>query len=187
MDDKQIVTMLWKRESPVLQIISEKYGALLHRIARNILTLPQDAEETVNDTFLAVWNAIPPARPDPFGAYLCRTCRNLAVSRLRSRAAEKRGGGYDLCLDELSQAVPTPSPEETLDAWELGRHIDRFLRVLPRNDRILFVRRYWLGDSVKDAAAHLSISENTASVRLHRIREKLKNYLIKEGFIHEAR
>lgn len=186
MEDKQIVARLWKREMGVLQTVAEKYGGLLHRIAMNILSLPQDAEETVNDTYLAVWQGIPPARPEPFLPYLCSMCRNLSVRRLRSRSAQKRGGGYDLCMEELAQALPGPSLEETVDARALGRGIDCFLDTLRREDRVLFVRRYWLGDSLRAAAEHIGVSENAASVRLHRIREKLKNYLIKEGFLHEA-
>lgn len=186
MEDKQIVARLWKREMSVLQTVSEKYGRLLHRIALNILSLPQDAEETVNDTYLALWQGIPPAKPDPFLPYLCSVCRNLSVRRLRSRSAQKRGGGYDLCLEELARDLPGPSLEDAVDARELGRNIDRFLDTLRREDRVLFVRRYWLGDSLRAAAGSIGISENTASVRLHRIREKLKNYLIKEGFVHEA-
>ena len=182
MDDHKIIQMLWQRLEQAIDALAQKYGKRLQRTAMNILEDPQDAEEAVNDTYLALWNAIPPARPDPLCAYVFRLGRNTALNHLRSLTAQKRNSRYDISLDELSQCIPDNILEETLDARALGQAIDRFLDTVSKDNRILFLRRYWFGDSVKDISAELHLNESAASVRLHRLRAQLKNYLIKEGF-----
>ena len=153
----------------------------------NILGNPQDAEEAVNDTYMALWNAIPPERPDPLAGYVHRTGRNVALKKYRHRAAQKRSTQYEVSLKELSDILPGPSIEELLDARELGQAIDRFLDTISKENRVLFLRRYWFGDSVKHLAKATGMSENTVSVRLSRLRSQLKVYLAeKEGLFYEV-
>ncbi len=141
-------------------------------------------EECVNDTWLGVWNSIPPLRPDPLGGYVCRVARNQAVSRLRANTAGKRNGRYDLVLDELAEAIPSDvDVEKAYDAKELTEAINCFLASRSREDRWLFVRRYFFADEVTELAKALKISRVSASVRLFRLRDKLRNYLQKEGLI----
>ena len=186
MEDKQIVKLLWARAEQALQALAAKFGTRLYKTAENILGSRPDAEEAVNDTYLALWNAIPPAQPDPLPPYVYKVGRYTALKHLRSTMAEKRNSYYDTALDELAEILPGPSLEEVLDARELGRAINRFLETLDRESRILFLRRYWFGDSVKDLSKEFRITENALFVRLHRIREKLKVTLIKEGFWNET-
>lgn len=186
MEDKQILDLLWARSEQAIDALAGKFGRLLQRLAMNILNDPRDAEESVSDTYLALWNAIPPDRPDPLTAFVCRVGRNTALNHLRQRSAQKRFGGYELCLDELSQVLPDNSMEELLDARVLGAAIDDFLSGLDAQSRILFLRRYWFGDSIKEISRLLGVSQNTLTVRLHRIRSKLKNHLAKEGFWNET-
>lgn len=186
MDDNKIVELLWNRLESALDALANKFGTRLHRTAMNILGSPQDAEEAVSDTYLALWNAIPPEKPDPLAAYVHRTGRNVALKKYRHLSARKRATQYDVSLEELSGILPGPSFEEQMDARALGQAISRFLDTVSRENRILFVRRYWFGDSVKHLAKAMGLSENTVSVRLSRIRDKLKDYLSKEGFFHEA-
>lgn len=180
MEDKKIISLLLRRSEEALALISHRFGCRLHQLAQNILLSQQDAQECVNDTYLAVWNSIPPQNPEPLFPYVCRLCKNIAISRLRTLTAQKRSG-YTLALDELDQTVGTLDLDETISARELGRAIDRFLDSIGRDNRVIFMRRYWYGDSVADIAKDTGISENAVSVRLHRIRGKLKDYLIKEG------
>lgn len=180
MEDRQIIALLWARAEDAITALRDKFGHRLQRLAANILLNPWDAEECVNDTYLAVWNTVPPHRPDPLAPYTLRICKNIAASRLRATLAQKRCG-YEIALDELSEAIGTASLEQTLDVRELGRAIDRFLDTLNRENRFLFLRRYWYGDSVHSIAQQTGLSENAASVRLNRIRNKLKTYLQKEG------
>ena len=187
MEDKKIVQMLWDRIERALDELAKKFGRRLLHTAMNILGNPQDAEEAVNDTYMALWNTIPPERPDPLAGYVHRTGRNIALNKHRHLSAQKRNSQYDVSLEELAGILPTPSFEELLDARELGRAIDRFLDTISKENRILFLRRYWFGDSVREISRSVGISENTVSVRLSRLRAQLKNHLIeKEGYFHEA-
>lgn len=181
MDDTQILNMLFRRLEAALEALESKYGPRLYSTAYNILSVPQDAEEAVNDTYLAIWNAIPPERPNPLCAYVFRTGRNIALKQLRSLSAQKRCSRYDLSLEELSDCIPSHILEDTLDARTLGRAINAFLATLSQLHCALFVRRYWAGDPVAEIARDLGISPQAASVRLHRIRTQLKEYLYKEG------
>ena len=182
MDDSKLIQLLWDRDGEALALLDRKFGSRLLATAWNILGNPRDAEETVNDTYLAVWHAIPPQRPKPLVTFVCRVCRNLALKRYRDNTAAKRNGTYDLSLEELAGCIPGPCLEDTFDARELGRLIDAFLDTQPRDNRNLFLRRYWFGDSVKDLAKAFGITQNATSVRLSRMRDQLKAYLNKEGY-----
>lgn len=183
MEDGAIIDLFFERSEQAIDELEKKYGAAVTKTAANILRSRRDAEECANDTWLAVWDSIPPHRPDPLAAYVCRIARNLAVSRLRSETAQKRNGSLDLVLDEMEDCIPSSMSVETeLEAKELTAAINRFLAALPREDRLLFVRRYWYGDPVSDLAAQTNSSANRISVRLFRLREKLRNTLKKEGF-----
>lgn len=186
MEDRQIVRLFWQRAERALDAVAEKFGKRLQQLAQNILGNHRDAEEAVNDTYLALWNAIPPASPDPLSAYVYKVGRNTALKRLRTRMSLKRDSYYDVALEELSEIIPGVSTEELFDAKQLGRAINDFLGALDEESRSLFLRRYWFGDSVRELAKVFRMKENALSVRLHRIRQKLKSHLIKEGFWNEA-
>lgn len=182
MDDKTIIDLLWNRIESAIDALAAKFGQQLRAMARNSLGSARDAEESVNDTYLAVWNTIPPQRPDPLSAFVYKIGRNQALNRRRSLTAQKRSAGYDLSLDELAGCIPGPALEETVEARELGLAIDAFLDTVSRESRVIFLRRYWFGDSVKQIARALGMTENAVSVRLSRTREKLRTYLNKEGY-----
>lgn len=182
MEDREIITLLWNRAERAIDALKAKFGKNLYRIAMNILEDHQDAEEAENDTYLALWNAIPPAKPDPLPPYIYKVGRNTALHHLRSRSAEKRQSRYDLSLDELAEILPAGTLEETVNGRALGHAISAFLDTLEQEDRVLFVRRYWFGDDIKVLAKAFSLSVGNTSVKLHRIRIKLKDYLYQEGF-----
>ena len=186
MEDKKIVKLLFARAENAITELSARFGKQLHRIALNILGNRLDAEECTNDTYLALWNAIPPVSPDPLAPYVYRTGRNTALKRLHRDTAQKRDSRYDISLEELNDCLPGGTVEQIVDARELGRTIDRFLASQSKENRYIFVRRYWYGDSVGDIASALNMQENAVSVRLNRIRKSLKDYLLKEGYRYEA-
>lgn len=186
MDDKKILALLWQRAEQALIALAQRFGAGLHRLAMNILSNQSDAEEAVNDTYLALWNAIPPEKPDPLTAYVYRVGKNIALKKHRDLTAQKRDSRYDVSLDELSGCLAGCSLEEEWQARELGRAIDRFLGLQTQQNRIIFLRRYWFGDSVKEIASLYALSPGAVSVRLSRLRDDLKEYLTKEGFFDEA-
>lgn len=184
MEDSQIIALFFERSEQAIDELERKYGAAVTKTAANILRSRQDAEECANDTYLAVWDSIPPHRPDPLAAYVCRIARNLAVSKLRSETAQKRNHSLDLVLDELEDFLPSGADVEAdYDYKETVEGINRFLSTLDYDDRFLFVRRYWYADSVQEIAAAMHERESRISVRLFRLREKLRKTLIKEGLL----
>lgn len=185
MDDRKILMLLLSRAEEAIEAMARKFGARLTHTARHILGDWREAEESVNDTYLAVWNAVPPKEPDPLSGYVFKTGRNLALKRLRHNTALLRDSSYDVSLEELEGCIAGTSLEDEFDARLLGRAIDRYLSGLPKMSRILFLRRYWFGDSTGEIAKYFGMSENAVRTRLHRTRTGLRTYLIKEGLIDE--
>ena len=184
LEDSLIIDLFFERSERAIGELDKKYGAAVKKTAANLLHDAQDVEECVNDAYLGVWNSIPPHRPEPLIAFVCKIARNLAVSRLRSDTARKRDRSLELVLDELEEWLPSGVDlEEEYEAKELLEAVNRFLSALPYDERFLFVRRYWYADSVKEIAAAMHERENRVSVRLFRLREKLRKSLKKEGLL----
>lgn len=184
MEDSRIIELFYARSEQAIKELSKKYGALCTHVARNILNSRQDAEECVNDAYLGAWNTIPPENPNPLRTYICRIVRNLSIMRYHSNTAKKRNSYYDAALDELEDCITSASSvEDEISVRELSRLLDAFLDNLDVENRVIFVRRYWYSDSVSEIAEKLGVSSNNISVRLSRIRSKLKKILEKEGYI----
>lgn len=185
MTDEKILDLLFQRSQQGIAEAREKYGEKLFRLADNILENRLDAEECVNDALLAAWNAIPPQRPDPLLSWLYATVRNIAMNRCRINLAKKRGGGSFLeSLEELKEVVDLQNaPENALDLQELSKALNRFLRRLPKRDRLLMMGRYYAGESYSSLARRLDMTEENCQVRVHRLRKKLKVKLKKEGLL----
>lgn len=183
MEDQKIVALFWERSERAIWMLADKYEKLLYKVSYNILRDHEDVMECVNDTYFGVWNAIPPQRPNPLSAFVCRIARNLSLKKYRAKTAGKRNCQLEVALEELSAVIPAPSVEEEWNARELGRRIDLFLEGVEPEQRILFVKRYWFSESVQEIAQEMGISENLVSVRLNRLRKRLKSYLEKEGYV----
>ncbi len=184
MTDTEIINLFFERSEQAITELAKKHGSAVARVARNILGNEQDTEECVNDTYLGTWNAIPPHRPSPLRTFVCRIARNLATMKYHSNTAEKRNSQYDLALDELEECLPdNGSVEGAYEAKELRAAINGFLATLNPSDRFIFMRRYWYSDPVKDIAKMADSTTNSVTVRLFRIREKLRLYLEKEGLL----
>lgn len=182
MEDQGILELYFRRSEQAISETAEKYGGYCGAVAANILTLPEDAEECLNDTWLAAWNDIPPSRPGCLRAYLGRLTRNLAITRYRYSHAGKRSAGMDLLLSELEDCLPAAGGvEQVLEQAELNRILRDWLDGLAAEDRKLFVRRYWYGVSVKALAAEAETKQNLMAQRLLRLRRKLKARLEQEG------
>ena len=184
MDDEKIIELFFARSEEALDALAQKYGRLLRGVAGNVLVDPRDTEECLNDAYLALWNKIPPEKPDPLSAYVCRVVRNLAVKRYHRNTAEKRNSAYDVALEEIEACFPSPSSVEgEMETMEAARRLNAFLEGLEQRDRILFVRRYYFSDPVKDLARRLGLSPHAVSARLYRLRKALRKFLEKEGGI----
>lgn len=177
MEDAKIIGLLFSRDERGLGEIRSKYGKMMTKIAEEITSSPEDAEEIVDDALLGVWGAIPPELPASLPAYLVTVTRNKAVSRQRANAS--RGIDRFAPLDELADWLP--SAEEMSDSREILHAIEVFLGTLDEKGRIIFVRRYWGCESVKAIAGAVGMSSVAVGVRLSRMREKLAETLKKEG------
>ena len=183
MDDASIIELYWQRAERAIAETDAVYGRFCYRIAHNILFDPQDSEESVNDTWLAAWDSIPPTLPQNLPAYLGTLTRRISIDRLRARRAEKRGGdGALLAIDELAECIPSSwSVEKAVEDRELIRAFNRFLAGLPETERNLFVARYWYGLPVAEIARKFSFRQNTVLTKLRRTRLRLSAYLEQEG------
>ena len=180
--DRKIIELFFERSEQAIIELSNKYGFICTKVAYNILNNKQDAEECVNDAYLGAWNTIPPQNPDSLIGYVCRIVRNIAIKKYHYNTATKRNSVYDVALDELENCIPSIySVEDEMTANEISKQINMFLETLDKESRILFVRRYWHSDSIDELAKLFCTSKHNVSVRLSRIREKLKKYLIRKG------
>lgn len=183
LEDSKIIELFFARAEQAIVELSAKYGTVCSRIARNILKNDLDAEECVNDTYLAVWNTIPPQKPNPLRTYIFRIVRNISIAKYHANTSVKRNSYYDVALEELESCLAASvTVEQEIAASELSRQIDRFLDTLDKESRVMFVRRYWYSDSISAIAEMFQISNHNVSVRLSRTRDKLKSHLKKEGF-----
>lgn len=184
MEDQQIIELYFRRDESALVETAKKYGTFCLRIAMNVLTVREDAEECVNDTYHTAWNQIPPTRPDSFKAFLGRIVRNFSISKYRALHAKKRFNGLEVMLSELNDCVPAAEDvEQEIEAKELSEYINTWLEGLPAEDRVLFVRRYWYGDEVRELAKRCSVSGTQMTQRMLRLRRKLKAYLEEKGVV----
>ena len=184
MDDQAIIGLYFDRSETAIAETAQKYGSYCFSIAFNILSDREDSEESVNDTYMAAWNNIPPRVPTVLATFLGRLTRNISLNRWRTRQAYKRGGGeLPLALEELEGCISGgETPEEQLEKKELLRALNRFLAGLPETERKIFVCRYWYLDPISDTAARLGWTESRVKSQLHRTRNKLRRHLEKEGF-----
>ena len=182
MDDQQIISLYHERKEQAIIETSQKYGSYCYTIAMNLLGSHEDAEECVNDTYLAVWNRIPPEWPRALKTFLAAVVRNISINTYRKNHAKKRYSGMEVMLSELDDCVPAFSQvEETIESKELSRLISVWLDKLSDIDCALFVRRYWHGDSVSALAAECGCRPEKVTQRMLRLRRKLRAYLEAEG------
>ena len=187
MNDKDIIALLFDRDEKALEYTAEKYDSYCYAIARGILGSEEDVKECVNDVLLAVWETIPPNNPEKLSLYLGRITKNISVNRLRSINAKKRGADYvRLCIDELSEAIPSADdPIALLESEQLSEALERFLRSVSATNRRIFISRYYYLESIGEIASRFCMNENQVKLRLYRTREKLRKYLRKEGLLDE--
>lgn len=185
MDDQKIIDLYWSRSETAITETDQKYGKYCYSIAYNILTSNEDAEESVSDTYMAAWKAMPPKRPSILATFLGKITRRLSIDRWRSRNRYKRGGGeIVLALEELEECVAdSQTVEQAFARKQLALVFNRFLNALPETERRIFLCRYWYLDSISDIANCYGFSDSKVTSMLHRSRKKLRAVLEKEGLL----
>ncbi len=191
LDDHAIVDLFWARSEQAIDAVSKKYVRYCTAIAFQILRNAEDADESVNDTWLAAWEAMPPHRPEKLSSFLRKITRRIAIDRLRKRTAKKRDHNLEVIFDELEPTLASvggPSDEllQELERQELASSLNRFLATLAKADRQVFVCRYWYMLSVSEISERFALSESNVKSKLHRTRAKLRKYLEKEGMFNET-
>ncbi len=179
--DIRIIELFTSRSKEAVSALSKKYEKLCRSISYNILRNREDAEECVNDTYLKVWDSIPPAKPDNLMAYVCRIARNISLDKLRYNLRSRRNGSTDALLSELSECIPSMDNVEESADDTLKNAITDFLDGLSDRDRNIFVRRYFFCDDVKSISKRLGVTETNVTTILNRTRNNLKKFLTDNG------
>ncbi len=185
MEDSQIVDLYWERNEQAIRAAASKYGGYCYSIAYNILRSREDADESVNDTSLGAWNAMPPHRPNCLRTFLGKITRRVSLKKWRDEHRDKRGGDeVSLALEELSECIPSnASVEESVIAGELSARINRFVGTLAPTERQVFLCRYWYLDSIDKISADLCFGKSKVKSMLRRTRARLRADLEKEGVL----
>ncbi len=181
MDDREIIDLFFSRSDNAISALSERYGPICRSVSSNILNDPRDVEECLNDTWLGVWNSIPPHCPGKLSAYVVKIVKNVAINRLRYLTAGRRNIFLETSLEELEECLSAPFSETENDSSEIKRVVDLFLDGLDPENRVLFVKRYWFSESLKTIAKEAGLSEGNVKVKLVRLRKQLKALLQSEG------
>ena len=181
MEDLNIIELYFVRDEQAIKETDAKYGRLCHSIAYNILHNKEDSEECVNDTYIGVWNAIPPTRPNHFIGFVCKITRNLALKRIEAMNRLKRSQATVVSLDELAEILSDESIAEDVSDEGITELIGDFLRKEKADVRNVFLRKYYFFDSVGDIAERYGFTEDKVKSMLYHTRKKLKEYLVKEG------
>lgn len=183
MEDNRIVELYWIRSENAITETSLKYGKYCYAIAYNILSNTDDADESVNDTYLGAWNSMPPHRPATLSTFLGKITRRVSLNRWRSRSRIRRGGGeMPLVFEELSECIPSGCDvEQTVEANELSKVINNFVGSLAETERNVFVCRYWYFNSLSEICLRFGFSQSKVKSMLYRVRGNLLTFLKKEG------
>ena len=178
LEDTKIIELFFDRNEQGIRELDRKYGKKFYQLSYNILQSREDTEECVNDSYLGTWNKIPPEEPSPLLTYVCKIVRNISLKKYHSLTAKKRDSSYSLALEEIEPYLADiHTIESELEAKEFAKTLEAFLDTLTEQNRVIFLRRYWFGDSYKDISSYVGITEKNVSVRLSRIREKMGIYL----------
>jgi len=184
-EDSKIVDLFWERSETAIAQAQNKYQRYCHYIAYNILGSDEDAQECVNDTYIRVWDSIPPHRPERLSSFMGKITRNLALDRIKSRNRQKRRGSQiTAAIGELKECIPDLAyPSDIADDIALRDALNSFLYSLSDETMKIFLQRYWYMSSIKEISEELSVSQSKVKITLHRTRNALKLYLEKEGII----
>ena len=181
MEDAKIIDLFWQRNEDAIQETDAAYGRSLYMLANKILHNREDAEESVSDTYMKIWVIIPPQRPNYLFAFLASICRHLSFHKLDWKKAAKRNVEMISLSEEMALCIPDEAREREIAGRELGQIMNMFLEKLPKESRLIFLRRYWYMDTIAEIAVRYDIGESKVKMQLSRTRNMLRSDLKKEG------
>jgi RNA polymerase sigma-70 factor (ECF subfamily) len=182
--DDYIIELFFARSDKAIEALATKYGEAMRSVSYHILHNDQDVEECVNDAYLSVWNVIPPTRPNPLGAFVCRVCRNVSLTRYKYNKAQKRDGRYNVSLEEIAEIVPSErTVQREIEDEALTQALNDWLGGLNKLNLYVFMRRYWFCEAVTDIARATKLSEAAVYLRLDRMKKRLAKHLMERGIL----
>ncbi len=183
MADAQIIELYFQRDERAIEETDHKYGAFLYRIAHNILHDRSDSEECQNDTYLKVWNTVPPTRPLVFPSFIAQIMRNIAINRYKRNMNKKHiPSELTVSMDDLEECLCNESSAETeYLSKELGCLINGFMETLSDRRQYIFVGRFYMADTLEAIASELGVNCSTVHRELKKIKQELKVYLKRNG------
>lgn len=183
MEDAKIIELFWTRNEDAIAETDASYGRKLRTLATKILDNREDAEESVSDTYMKTWEIIPPQRPAYFYAFIASICRHLSFHKIDWKQAAKRNAEVVALTAEMELCIPDTRRDREMEAKELGKVLNVFLESLPKETRLIFLRRYWHMDTIAEIAARYGITQSKVKMRLSRTRAKLRTFLEQEGIV----
>ncbi len=181
--DERIIELYWQRDEKAISETEIKYGRMLFRIAYNILHDRSDCEECQNDTYLRIWNRIPPTRPNIFSAFISKITRDLAIDKYKEKTSQKRiPSELTVSLEELRDVLHRDdSPEGEYLAAELGKLLSDYVRELSQRQQYIFIERYYFGSTIESIAKEIGVGVGTVHRETEKIKEGLRIYLERNG------
>lgn len=181
--DNEIIDLYWARKEKAITETECKYGRFLFKLAYNILFDKSDCEECQNDTYVGIWNAIPPTRPVVFQAFIARIMRNIAINRYKEKMRKKVvPSEFTTSFEELYDSLcSTETVEDKIEAEELGKIISEYVRGLSKQQQYIFVGRFYMADTIENIAKELGITTSSVYKAIDRIKKGLKSYLQGKG------
>ena len=186
MTDQEIIALFKDRNEKAIEEATKKYQNCCFSISKNILQNDSDAEECVNDAYFRTWNTIPPNEPENLSTYIGKIVRNISIDYYRKKNARKRPQSEVIvAMEELEDCVYMEPKMSFEDRNIILECLNEFLKQSKKEDRIIFVRRYWYTDSISDIASAMHVSESKIKSVLFRMRKKLQIRLVNEGCLNE--
>lgn len=183
MEDETIIELLYVHDDNGLNELSNKYQKLLYKVSFNILLDESDTEECINDTYMKVWNTIPPYKPTFLKSFICKIIRQISIDRYRVNHKKSSNIANNIAIEELSYEISSKtSVENELLAKTLINDINNYLDNLDVENQVIFIRRYFLEESIQEISKRYEISESKVGVKLFRTRNDLKKYLLRKGY-----
>jgi RNA polymerase sigma-70 factor (ECF subfamily) len=182
MGDQQIIELLFARSETGICELEQQYGKLVRLVAGNVLDNAEDVGECVNDTWMAVWNTIPPQRPQSLSGYVCRISKNIALRRYRDAHRKKRNGVM-VALEEFAESLSGRTLEEDYSVQSLIEGINTYLGLLEKENRLIWLAYYWAVEGVPQIAARMGMTKSAVTTRLSRTKKGMWDYLKKEELL----
>ncbi|MBR2987194.1 MAG: sigma-70 family RNA polymerase sigma factor [Clostridia bacterium] len=174
--DERIIALYFERDERAIEKTDLKYGKYLFTVADTVLHSEEDSKECVNDTYLRVWQAIPPERPQYFRAFLTKIIRGIALNRYSDLKRQKRIPSA-LCdsFDSIEGWLPEKSEAEAReDALAIGEVLNRYLKGITRRRRYIFISRFFYLKPIEAIARALTVSESTVNKEIKAIRRGIE-------------